>query len=243
MAQNEEPECTGKLYSEQIDAGLDEYVKQDISSIATRDYDLGKFLFTVSTFAILVAFTIVSALGKEFFLILLSVFWFAKSVNTALELSTKTGYEIQINKQIFDDYQRKVSFIQDFRNRWYRDFKIGIIVASVLFALSSGIRIYFEFVEDKKQNVSHVLMSISANIQTLSARLEELRDNPECHSHLDTTQILDEIFENRQASHDNAKAAELHHKQTTLHMDRHLYLLANKIENYCNSSALDDSVD
>lgn len=243
MAHDENPESTGKLYSEQIDAGLDEYVKQDISSIATRDYDLGKFLFTVSTFAILVAFTIVSALGKEFFLILLSVFWFAKSVNTALELSTKTGYEIEINKQIFDDYQRKVSFIQDFRDRWYRDFKIGIVVASALFALSSGLRIYFEFVEDNKQNVTQVLMSISTNIQTLSVRVAELRDNPDCHSHLDTTQLLDEIVENRQAIHDTAKAAELQHKETMLHMDRHLNLLANKIEYYCHSPALDDSVD
>lgn len=240
MSQNDKPESTGRLYKEQIDEGLDEYVKQDISSIATRDYDLGKFLFTVSTFAILVAFTIVSALGKEFFLIILSVFWFAKSVNTALELSTKTGYEIEIDKQIFDEYQRKVAFMQDFRNRWYGDFKMGIIIASVLFTLSSGMRIYFEFVKDKKQDVMQVLMSISTNIQTLSVRVAELRGNPDCHSHLDTTQILEAIAENRQAIRDTAEAAELHHNQTTQHMDRHLGLLANKIEHYCHSPDLNN---
>ncbi|EHD1699175.1 hypothetical protein M2G57_21115 [Vibrio vulnificus] len=129
-------ESTHKVGDAMVD-GLKDYGRQTISSLAQRDYDLGKFLFTASTFAILLSFTLVTALGKIYFLTLVSTIWFGKSVRIALSLVTDGAGELNPDSELLVDYEHMRRHIATRVNSWYEQFNCGLIVFIVAFVLTS----------------------------------------------------------------------------------------------------------
>ncbi|HHE0474649.1 TPA: hypothetical protein ACN35U_003327 [Vibrio parahaemolyticus] len=129
-------ESTQKVGHAMVD-GLKDYGRQTISSLAQRDYDLGKFLFTASTFAILLSFTLVTALGKIYFLTLISTFWFGKSVKIALNLVTEGAGDLNPDTELLADYEQMREHIANGVKDWYKQFNFGLIVFIVTFALTS----------------------------------------------------------------------------------------------------------
>lgn len=128
-----------KMVGQVVEAGLEDYARQSLSALSQRDYDLGKFLFTVSTFAILISFTLITALGKEYSIVLISVFPFVMSIWVALNLVVEGAGEIKFSELIIDDYDRMKSYIRKQKNRWFFHFATGAVIFTILF---SAISIY-----------------------------------------------------------------------------------------------------
>ena len=94
-------------YNKSMDEGLKEYVKQEIAASANQYYDIGKFLFSVTTFLIVAILTIRSTLGEQYNYILFSLIVFAYSFFITLRLTVFTNYENSIEKSVLDNYYSK----------------------------------------------------------------------------------------------------------------------------------------
>ncbi|EGR3366105.1 hypothetical protein CGK41_22070 [Vibrio parahaemolyticus] len=168
---------TQKVGDAMVD-GLKDYGRQTISSLAQRDYDLGKFLFTASTFAILLSFTLVTALGKIYFLTLVSTFWFGKSVKIALSLVTDGAGDLNPDSELLVDYEQMRLHIAKRVNSWYKQFNFGLIIFIVAFAITSIFLIADSYlnlgITEKmiSQNQESELRILIDNIYSLMADLE-----------------------------------------------------------------------
>lgn len=164
-----------KTFGQISEEGLAEYAKQTYSNLAQRDYDLGKFLFTVSTFSILISFTLITALGREYLFILLASIPYLLSIKTALNLVTQGAGDINFKTVLMDDYEHMKQYVNQQRKIWQKEFLAGSIIFIVLFTLVtldkvSGSRVlkWLGFAPPE-----HILV---APLNTINASLQDIKN-------------------------------------------------------------------
>ncbi|EHW0694779.1 hypothetical protein K1B30_003087 [Vibrio parahaemolyticus] len=169
---------TPQKVGEAMVEGLNDYGKQTISALAQRDYDLGKFLFTASTFAILLSLTLVTALGKIYVFTLLSSIWFGKSVKISLKLVTDGAGDFNPGDKLLDDYNKMKKYIVKRVNEWYVEFNFGLKIFIIIFVITTIFDIAAPFLD----------IAVGTNGLNIESKLDILIDNI-CNSFDDESKL------------------------------------------------------
>lgn len=225
-----------------MDEGLREYVKQTLAALAQRDYDLGKFLFTVSTFAILASLAFVTALGKLYVLTLIACIPFGLSTATALKLVTQGGGEFDPEKEVITDYGEMKEHIEKIIKKWFCQFNIGVITFIVIFS-TIAIDDVFNLGLVKhlnKSNPNTEVLSKLTEIQNSIWILESSLENKttkvvEDETCVDFRELVSKYHDSISGKIDALSESErLNHLDMSNHLDRHQTQLGKTIRKYCN---------
>jgi hypothetical protein len=223
-----EPEI--KLYGKAIPEALQEYVNQDVSGFANRYYDVGKFLFTVSTFAILAVFTLRSTFGSDYNIVFSSNLFFFFCLYPSYKLTVGIDYEIDPENTILKEYKLKKEWMKGYLDLWIVGFAIGIVVliGSFSYAMINA-KEKHNSLEVKLEEINTTLVKV---LQEFKIKNEKpIAGNTIC---IQYEQLLTEISNLSQVviKHDN-QMLNLFVKEED-HKDRHLELITNKIAQSCS---------
>ncbi|TKF99564.1 hypothetical protein [Vibrio sp. F13] len=217
------------LYSDAMDEALIEYVKQDISGFANRYYDTGKFLFSVSSFAILATLTIKTTFGSNYDIVLIAILFFLFCLRPSYNLTVGIDHKTIPTKTILQEYEDKKKWMDKHFRSWFISFGLGcftLMIAFFIVMLTS---------EEKQIKPEVTLQNINSN---LSGIKEEIRIGnrayqPTCSSD-DIAQIkvlLSDLY-TLIDTHSNENRASF--SKVNVHLDRHLDIMSNKISTACS---------
>lgn len=220
-----------KLYGSAIPEALEEYVKQDVSGFANRYYDVGKFLFTVSTFAILAVFTLRTTFGSPYNSVFISILFFFYCLYPSYKLTVGIDYEINPENTILREYELKKAWMKRYLRIWITSFVLGILVLLSSFGYS--------LLNDNNE-LTKVEVRLDKINETLGGILTELQKDRQvkepntklCSQYQDIILEIQKLSE-QLARHDSK--VEFRFNDSEVHEDRHLKLIANKVSHVCNS--------
>ena len=218
------------LYGERLKNAVDEYVKQDVSGFANRYYDLGKFLFTVSTFAIISVFTIRTTFGSHFDLVLFSSLVFFVCLYPSYKLTVGIDYEIDPENTILNEYQLKKEWMKKHLHFWAWSFGLGvaILIFTFIYSINQDV-VKDSTVEQELHQINETLKAIEHSLNKMPV---EENKCVESERPVDNSWQLQQISESLENHRSELK---LLMSEAALHDDRHLKLISNKIIESCHS--------
>ncbi|OEE33671.1 hypothetical protein [Vibrio ordalii] len=229
---NTTPKKKPALYSDAMDDALVEYVKQDIAGFANRYYDTGKFLFTVSSFAILATLTIHTTFGNSYNIILFALIFFLFCLLPSYSLTVGIDYKTKTTNTILEEYQAKKRWMDKHLKRWFISFVLGCSIlafAFVFVVLTSG---------GGAAKPEAILQEINRNIEDIK---EEIRTDIQSSKVYQPTCSLDDIAQVKVLLSDLYVLVDSHSAKSEAlfsnvdsHLDRHLDIMANKISKACS---------
>ncbi len=221
------------MYGQAIPDALDEYVKQDVAGFANRYYDVGKFIFTVSTFAILAILTLRTTFGKEYDIVLISTIFFVFCLYPSYKLTVGMDNEIDPENTISKEYELKKKWMKGHLLQWVISFVLGtvVLIGSFIYSMNN------EYEDNNKvehglEKINKTLRSILKEIKKSTVKPKEAIISRDEFEQLNTQ--LSELAKNL-VEHD-AKTQELFIKDE-IHDDRHLKNIRNKIDKACSANS------
>jgi hypothetical protein len=220
-----------KLYSAEITKGLDEYVVQDISGFANRYYDVGKFLFTVSTFAILAVFTLRTTFGKEYDLTFFSLLFFFFCLYPSYKLIVDIDYEIDPENTILKEYELKKKWMKKYLRLWGWSFAFGSITLVITFGYAMC---------NTKAEVNKVELELQVMNRSLEGILQAMKHNSiqpiefilPCEI-VENAKILSELSALSEIIAEHDTRTQKSFTNNEVHNDRHLEIIGNKMDRIC----------
>lgn len=208
--------------------GLDEYVNQDISGFANRYYDVGKFLFAVSTFAILATFTLRTTFGKDYDLVFVSIIFFFYCLYPSYKLTVGIDYEINPENTILKEYELKKKWMKEYLHKWAISFAIGavVLILSFGYAMHSA-KEEGNKIEHKLQNINKTLESILREMKKEKMQSTEVAVPCEADGNVQLSSQLFKLSE--ELSEHDARTQESF-TSIEVHEDRHLQIIGSKID-------------
>lgn len=177
------------LYRDQLIAGLNEYVIQDLSALAGRPYDSGKFLFSISSLMLVATLSLVTAFKGSYLVCLIAtiplMFSFRYSFNLTIAvvkrekgttreaLEKQSGYEIEINNPIYQEYINK--------NNWWarsvKNWKICMGIFVLLIISTVGYATFTTNNENKEVDDKLIkqLISLNSSIDSLAKEVSKIK--------------------------------------------------------------------
>lgn len=218
-------------YNKSMDEGLKEYVKQEIAASANQYYDIGKFLFSVTTFLIVAILTIRSTLGEQYNYILFSLIVFAYSFFITLRLTVFTNYENSIEKSVLDNYYSKRKWMGSLLKHWGFSFVGGLIIFIVALAFSTYAK---ENTNSKSTKIEDTLVHIN---DTLKLIYEVISTPPDViglsekgdFCKLEQAKVIETLETIKQMHYQ----LQDNFVENDKHLDRHLQIISKKISSSC----------
>lgn len=229
---NATPQKKPALYSDAMEDALVEYVKQDIAGFANRYYDTGKFLFTVSSFAILATLTIKTTFGHDYNIILFALLFFLFCLIPSYNLTVGIDHETDPTKTILKEYEAKKEWMDKHLKRWFYSFLLGCLTLAFAFI--------FVVLTSKEEQVKPeaILQEISRDIEYIK---EEIRTGNQSSKVYQPTCNLDDIAQIKVLLSDLYVLVDSHRAESEAsfsnvenHLDRHLDIMANKVSKACS---------
>ncbi|MGI3060671.1 hypothetical protein [Vibrio alginolyticus] len=229
---NANPQKKPALYSDAMDDALEEYVKQDIAGFANRYYDTGKFIFTVSSFAILTTLTIKTTFGSNYDIVLTALIFFLFCLFPSYKLTVGIDHETIPTKTILEEYQAKKVWMNKYLKMWFISFVLGcftLAVAFVFVVLTS---------KEDQEKPEIILQKINRSLEGIQ---EEIRNENQRNKAFQSTCSFDDISQVKVLLSDLYDLTESHSAESKasfskadIHLDRHLDIMANKISKVCS---------
>ncbi|MDC8111361.1 hypothetical protein PQQ36_21275 [Vibrio sp. CCUG 15886] len=220
------------LYSDAMDDALVEYVKQDIAGFANRYYDTGKFLFTVSSFAILATLTINTTFGHDYNIILFSLIFFLFCLRPSYNLTVGIDHKTDPTKTILQEYEAKKKWMDKHLKTWFYSFLLGCL------ALAFGFVLVVLTSKEDQVKPEAILQKISRDIEYIK---EEIRTGNQSSKVYQPTCNLDGIAQVKVLLSDlyvlvdsHSAESEASFSKVDTHLDRHLDIMANTISKTCS---------
>lgn len=219
-------------YNEEIEEGLKEYVKQEIGAAANQYYDVGKFLFTVTTFLIVATLTIRSTLGENYNSILLSLTIFAYSLYITMRLTVFTNYENEIEGTILENYYSKRKWMQKRLHQWGWSFVAGITILLIGLGYSTW----------QAENSSTPKTKIEDSMASIDRTLKELLQSPQVtlSKNCDEKDNLSTRFDSTSESlnallFEQKNLIEKNFQRNDEHLNRHLSIIVARLKSVCST--------
>lgn len=232
------------LYKDKLVEGLHEYVIQDLSALASRPYDTGKFLFSISSFMMVATLSLVTAFKGHYLYCLISILPLFVSYKYSFKLTlavvqrnkgdTKeklekiSGNEIEIGNSIYNEYLKKNNWLAQNINCW----KICMAIFTIFIVFTVGVATYNTNYEDnKKDNVLiQQLTALNVSVNNVATEITNLRieikqaEESDSNEHLND--MLKKIPEQVERNHQSMKRE---FDINSEHLDRHLRIVKEEI--------------
>ncbi|MCC2618159.1 hypothetical protein LJ739_18025 [Aestuariibacter halophilus] len=233
------------LYKDKLVEGLHEYVIQDLSALAGRPYDTGKFLFSISSFMLVATLSLVTAFKGHYLYCLIAIFPLVVSFqysfkltiavvqrkrgDTREKLEKASGNEIEIQNSIYQEYLKKNNWLAFNIMRW----KQCMLAFAFLIIVTVGGATYITNKEDINKDVTltEQLSAINQSINTVAREIAQLSaklKHPQAgHSDADLKKAFSEVSSQIESHHQSMQRA---FDTNSDHLDRHLRIVKDEIK-------------
>jgi hypothetical protein len=231
------------IYSDKLVSGLEEYVIKDISSIADRPYDTGKFLFSISSFMLVVTLSLVTTFKGHYLFCLISILplavSFIYSFNLTLgvtvrypgdsddELRKKTGYEIDIDDTMYGQYQEKYNWLAGNVKLWKNCMALFAVILSITITVATIITNN----EIKNSDITRNLLKINDSITKVADNLSKVEQAIILNGDKSAIKPLQDVLQQLSIKIDSEHNELIQEfEKNEAHLDRHLDIVTNEIK-------------
>lgn len=232
------------LYGDKLVEGLHEYVIQDLSALANRPYDSGKFLFSISSFMMVATISLVTAFKGHYLYCLISIVPLAVSFKYSFKLTLAvvkrnkgdskenleklSGHEIEIGNSIYKEYLKKNNWLAENVKCW----KNCMVIFTIAIVFTVGVATYFtnNEVKEKDNELIQQLASINASVSNVAMEITnlsiEIKQAKEDGSNEHQNNILKKISDKVEINH---QSIQREFEINSNHLDRHLRIIKEEI--------------
>jgi hypothetical protein len=228
------------IYKDKLVDGLNEYVIQDLSALAGRPYDSGKFLFSISSFMLVATLTLVTGFKGLYLFCLIAILPLSVSFiysfkltlavvqrdkgDTKEKLEKVTGNEIDIDNSIYKEYLKKNNWLAHNIKCW----KVCMAFFAVLLVITVAVATYFTSDEEKNKDAMQFqqLSDINASINKVAIEIANLSLKiKEPEQNYSTKHLNELVIQLSTQVENNHKFIQKEFDLTREHLDSHLLIL------------------